>query len=309
MDVGTYLMSEEHDAEGRPPASEGSMTSGNFEVPSVEHSGTFRLATELKLDADRIDRHLVSLLDPASMEAESYRRLRYSVEAASTGKQGTAFAICSPAPGDGKTVTSINLAGAMAQDPDARVILLELDLRKPSSSVANYLGIDDEDIRPGLVEKVRDPSLLWGDVVRYLPEFNLHVMASGQRTSRPYEILKSRRLATLIAEARQRYDYVVVDTPPIVLMPDSQLISQWVDGIIVVVTGGVTSRHYLAETLDLLEPEKVSGLVFNDRHPGFMKGYYEYAYPELHQQTKGSIGRLKSLFRPGHGKGMPGGLR
>lgn len=272
---------------------------GVWRSDASEHSDTFRLATKVEIDEAALDGHLVSLTEPESMEAEAYRRLRYSVELAGNDRRSNVFAICSPSPGDGKTVTTINLAGAIAQDPDVKVILLELDLRKSASSVSRYLGIDANEMRPGLVEKIRDPSLMWGDVVRYLPAYNLHIMASGRQTSQPYQILKSRRLAKLIAEARERYDYVVIDTPPIVLLPDSQLISAWVDGIIIVVTSGITSRTYLAETLDLLGPEKVLGLVFNDKSPGFMKGYYEYAYPDLHRSKRGLFGRVTRLFNPG----------
>lgn len=280
----------------RKPRSGGPPPVAIWQGHAAEHSDTFRLATEVEIDETKVDRHLVSLTEPESMEAESYRRLRYSVELAGNDELGSVFAICSPAPGDGKTMASINLAGAIAQNPDAKVILLELDLRKSFSSISEYIGIDANETRPGLVEKVRDPSLLWGDVVRYLPVYNLHIMTSGRRTSQPYEILRSKRLEKLIAEARQRYDYVVIDTPPIVLLPDSQIISLWVDGIIIVVTSGVTSRAYLAETLNLLGPDKVLGLIFNDSSPGFMEGYYDYAYPDLHRSNHGLFGRIDRLF-------------
>src|SRR5688572_24828388 len=82
--------------------------------------------------APGIDAHLVSLVRPASVEAEQYRVLRHLVEQTRAGKACVLVAVSSPGAGDGKTMTSINLAGALAQDPTARVLIIDADLRRPS---------------------------------------------------------------------------------------------------------------------------------------------------------------------------------
>ena len=95
------------------------------------------------------------------------------------------------------------------------------------------------------------------------PPFNLDVLPAGTLRPAPYEVLKSPRLGELLEEARRRYDYVVLDTAPLVAVPDSRLLGKWVDGFLVVVAAHRTPRKLVAETLDLMEPAKLIALLFN----------------------------------------------
>jgi capsular exopolysaccharide synthesis family protein len=174
------------------------------------------------------------------------------------------LAVASPTVGDGKTTTAINLAGALSQAPDVRVLLIDTDLRQPS--LGAYLGLDDPD-QPGLVGAILDPAISLKDVVRRRAPFNLDVLSAGNRPSAPYEVLKSPRLGELLAEARQQYDYIVLDTAPLVPFPDSRVIGKWVDGFLVVVNANRTPRKLLEEGLAMMDQAKVVGLVFNgDEH-------------------------------------------
>lgn len=226
------------------------------------------------VDADEeasVEEHLVSLLAPGSFEAEQYRALRHVVEDSRRTRLLTVVAVSSPGDGEGKTTTAINLAGALAQAPDARILLVDADLRR--SSVAARLGLDEGG--PGLVDVILDPGLVLDEVVRSLEGFNLRVLTVGRRTANPYELLKAPRLGELLEEARQRYDHVVIDTAPVVPISDSRLIAGWVDGFLLVVAARRTRRELLEEALNLLEPAKVVGLVFNgDDRPS--SGYYGY---------------------------------
>ena len=100
------------------------------------------------------------------------------------------------------------------------------------------------------------------------PDLNLSVLLAGRCPSAPYEVLKSPRLGELLGEARRRYDYIVLDTPPVVLFPDCRIISRYVDGLLIVVHAHKTARKLLEEALNVTELAKVVGLVFNgdDRH-------------------------------------------
>jgi capsular exopolysaccharide synthesis family protein len=203
----------------------------------------------------------VSLLHPTSFLAEPYRALRHLVEQLHRKAQVSIVAVSSAGVGDGKTTTAINLAGALAQAPDSRVLLVDADLRR--SSIAGHLAFDSVGSH-GLVEAILDPSLILEDVVSPRPPFNLDVLPAGILPPAPYEILKSPRLGDLLAEARRRYDYVVLDTAPLVPVPDSQLIGKWVDGFLLVVAAHKTPRNLVAEALNLLDPAKLIGLVFNE---------------------------------------------
>lgn len=228
------------------------------------------------LEPKKIYTQLISLLNPDMPEAEHYRRLRYSIERLKKKDQGLVIGLTSPVSGDGKTLTSINLAGALAQNPQNRVLLVELDLRQPVNTLRNYLGAPKKLTGPGVVDMVVDPSLPWEKASYFLQDYNLYILPAGSPTRSPYELLNSERMEAILREARERYDYVIVDTAPIVLMPDSQLVADSVDGFLVVLAADVTPKKLLEEALALMEPSKVLGLVFNGYKPVGERygGYY-----------------------------------
>jgi capsular exopolysaccharide synthesis family protein len=221
---------------------------------------------------------LVSFLSPNSAAADRYRALRYSLEGHRSESGLPVTAITSPSPGDGKTVTVLNLAGAFAQAPDARVLVVDADLRRPS--IAAYLGLDDNR-SPGLSRALRHSACALGDIVQRLDALNLSVVPAGPPEPSPCELLNSPRLAMLIREARRDFDCVLIDTPP-ALLPDCRLIERWVDGFVMVVTANKTPRRMLSEALGEIDPAKVFGLVFNadDRAAARYYGYYAYGSDE-----------------------------
>jgi protein-tyrosine kinase len=238
----------------------------------------------------RPDGHLVSLVDPTSFEADQYRTLRHIVERLHASKR--LIAVTSAVPGDGKTTTAINLAGALAHAADARILLVDLDLRTPA--VGNRLGLATQS--PGLVDLLLDPDLTLDDVVQRHPRFRLSVLPAGRSLSMPYELLKSPRLGEFLNLARQRYSYVVVDTPPLVPVPDSRLIADRVDGFVLVVGAHRTPRPLLEDALNMMDPTKVIGIVFNgDDRP--LSGYYGHYYGYGRSNRRGGwwrslLGRL-----------------
>lgn len=228
-----------------------------------------------------IDEPLVSLLTPTSLEADQYRGLRYAIEQLHKTEGICIVAVSSPSTGDGKTTTAINLAGALAQAAEARVLLIDADLRRPS--VARRLGLTGSQGRSGLVDAISNPSRAVEDIIRSCPPFNLDVLPGGQPAVSPYELLRSPRLLDLLAWARARYDYVVVDTPPLLPIPDSRILTKLVDGFLVVVSAHKTPSKLLGEALSLIDAGKVIGIVFNgddDR----LSGYYRYYYTNGHDK-------------------------
>jgi len=246
----------------------------NAVVPSHAPASPYRDARAITADLapDRIAEELVSLVAPASVAADQYRSLRYCIEnvRAETGRR--AFAVTSPSPGDGKTVTTLNLAGALAQADGARVLVIDGDLRQPS--VGRYLGLVDA--RRGLVDALRDPSYALNGLARRISQFNLWVVPAGRPEASPYELLSSPRLEAIVAQARRDFDCVLIDTPPAVRMPDCRLIERWVDGVLLVVAANKTPRALVSEALNGLNPEKLFGFVFNadDRPSARYYGYY-----------------------------------
>ena len=207
-----------------------------------------------------VESHLVSLVAPSGLEAEQYRALRHVVEQKHKSQGLSVIAVSSPGVGDGKTTTSINLAGALAQGADNSVLLIEADLRRPS--IGTVLGFNGSRTL-GLVDAILDPSLSLSDIVQPRPPFNLSVVLAGQVPASPYEVLKSPRLGALLDEARSQYDFIVMDTPPLALVQDCRVVARWVDGVVVVVAAHQTPRSLLETALDVADPSKLVGIVFN----------------------------------------------
>lgn len=227
---------------------------------------------------DAVDSRLVSLLKPDSFEADQYRMLRYAVERACPSDASRVIAITSAVPGDGKTLTAVNLAGAIAKGGQARVLLIDADLRRPS--VARILGRGHVHRGWGLVDAILDRRLSLEQIAWRLEDYNLSVVTSRRPQADTYEFLASGRFAELVRDARQRYDFVVLDTPPVLPAPDSRLLAEFIDGYLIVVAADKTPRRLLEETLALLGPAKILGLVFNResfKHSRYGRYYYAYS--------------------------------
>ena len=244
-------------------------------TPEVETAEPVTLQHPPADSVDGVDDHLVSLVAPATFEAEQYRALRHIVEQLHKAHDLRVVAVSSPGVGDGKSTTAINLAGALAQALDARVLLVDADLRRPA--VANLLALGASD-GPGLVNAILDPSLTLERVARPRPPFNLSVIPAGQEPPSPYEVLKSPRLGELLDEARRSYDYIVVDAPPLCPVQDCRVIAHWVDGFLLVVAAHRTPRQLVEEALNVVERSKVLGFIFNgdDQPASAHSGYYGY---------------------------------
>ena len=235
--------------------------------------------------AARLDEKVASALRPESFEADQYRVLRHFVDGAKAARAVTVVGVTSAAAGDGKTTTAVNLALTLGQAPDARVLLLEADLRRPL--VARMLGLDAD--APGLSELVTGDGYEPDAVLQHTP-WNVGVLTAGRPPRNAYRVLESPRVARLLEGARAAYDYVVVDAPPVLLVPDCGLMARWVDGFLLVVAAHRTPRKLLAETLSAIQPDKVLGIVLNrDDRP--LAGYYKQYY--------GGYGQAASAGRSG----------
>jgi capsular exopolysaccharide synthesis family protein len=237
------------------------------------------------MSTHNFDSRLVSFTSPASFAAEQYQGLRLTIERLGRRGQGQVIAVSSAAAGDGKTVTAINLAGALARGSEARVLLIDADLRRPA--VGRTLGLLDPHVN-GLADAVIDGAPDFSKVARHIEPFSLWVVPAGDPRAQIHRVLRSPRLELLLNESRHRFDYIIVDTPPLLPVFDSALMSRIVDGLLVVVAANQTPRKLLGEALNLVDPAKVMGIVYNrDDRPLF--GYYDEYYREYFPETSGAV--------------------
>jgi capsular exopolysaccharide synthesis family protein len=219
--------------------------------------------------------HLVSLVDATSFAAEQYRVLAHNVEQMRRDEGLGVVAVTSPGVGDGKTTTSINLAGALAESVDDRVLLVDADLRR--ASVQEQLGRGNAG-HPGIVDAVMDRSLSLRDVVQPASGAGFWLLPAGAGKAVPYDILKSVRFRELMTEARGQFGYVVVDTPPFVPAPDCRAIAKWVDRFLLVVAAHKTPLRLIESALDVMESAQLAGVIFNGSDDRPFSEYYDRYY-------------------------------
>jgi Mrp family chromosome partitioning ATPase len=139
------------------------------------------------------------------------------------------------------------------------VALVEADLRHPS--MAEALGLRGA---RGLSTYLLDHSLRIEQAIERPPGLGFAVIVAGSGSSMPYELLTSPRLSALFAELRDRFDFVVVDTPPTLAFPDVGILRDLVDGFVMVIRANRTPREQVRESLDAIGTQRVLGVIFND---------------------------------------------
>jgi capsular exopolysaccharide synthesis family protein len=245
------------------------------EVAAMPAAGLDRLVTA---EPRRISEALVSFRAPSSLEADQYRALRYRIEERRRDSPFQIVAVTSPAPGDGKTVTALNLAGALAQSAQAKILVIDGDFHQPS--VAAYLGLTDPP-EIGLVDAILNTSTTLARVTSRVEALNLSVVLPGAHHGSAYELLTAPRFQALLADARHEYDYIVIDTPPATVLPDAPLLGRWIDGYVLVVTAHKTPKQALLDAVDALDRSKIVGTVLNggERRHAYYGNYDTYYRP------------------------------
>ena len=237
---------------------------------------------------------LVSHVDPRSVVAEAYRSLRTNIAFARAQSRVKTLVLTSPGPADGKSTTVANLAITFAQQGQ-RTLLVDADLRR--SVLDKTFSVPRT---PGLTEVIVGASPLEQAVHQTTVE-NLFVMGSGQLPPNPSELLGSDRMREVLAEARDTFDVVLFDSPPLLAVTDAAVLSTMVDGVILVVRVGSTSREAVRRAAAHLRAvhSRVLGAVLNDidatggsYYGGY--GYYAYSY---HPQDDGPPATLRGRLR------------
>jgi capsular exopolysaccharide synthesis family protein len=194
--------------------------------------------------------------------AEQYRIIRTAVVAAL--QRPFVIAVSSPGVADGKTLTSVNLATALAMTGEGRTLLIDADLR--GASIHERVHIEQS---PGLGEVLSGKCRLQDAIVRFDGLLALHVLPGGEATVNPTDLLDSPAWASLIAEARSRFQHVVLDGPPVALFADYDLIAAVRDGVLAVVRPDHTNRLLYKTAMTKMRP-KLTGVVLNGTDDWFL---------------------------------------
>lgn len=223
-------------------------------------------------DAHAVERPLTVQLDPRGPHAEAYRALRTNIQFVNAGRAARVVSVTSAMPGEGKTTTTANLAIAFAET-GARVAVIDADLRRPhlapTFGLEGAAGLSDVLIGRADLDDVAQP---WGGLT-------LDVVPAGQIPPNASELLGSVRMQALLEELRERYDYVLLDAPPVLPVTDAAVLSRITDGTLVAAASGRTLKARLSDAVECLDQigSRVIGVVLT-MHPRGGSGAYDEAY-------------------------------
>jgi len=235
----------------------------SFSPPTNGLVGT---AAKVSLDKKaRLTPHAIN-----SVVLEHYRRLRTKIIQEQEKKAFRTLMVTSPGPQDGKTVTVLNLGLNFAMLPNFKVLVVDGDLRR--GSLGEWLGVSDH---PGLSNLI-DGSATLDEVILKSDETPMHFMVRGNSKTSPAELLHSARLTQRFREIAEEFSLVLVDSPPVNLVADAQLLAHGCDAVLLIARAFSTTRKALERAVQDLAPFRVIGTVLNAGTRG--KAYRRYGY-------------------------------
>lgn len=203
---------------------------------------------------------------------EAYKTARTNIAYSIIKKGCKKIAFTSSSKGEGKTVTAINVASALAQQVDTKVLVIECDLRRPQVHTAFKLSPT-----PGLTNYLNN-ECTYEDMLRDTRVNNLKAVCYGAVPPNPSELLASDAMSDFVKQMEKEYDYIIFDTPPIGVVIDAMPMIKTADGVVVVVKNNSTTYPQLNKTLDTLQRAggKTLGIIINKVKPSEHKKYKKY---------------------------------
>ncbi|MEH7125729.1 CpsD/CapB family tyrosine-protein kinase [Bacillus sp. JJ1773] len=212
---------------------------------------------------------MITISNSKSPISEQYRTIRTNIEYSNIDRENRVIVITSSTAGEGKTITSANLAVVFAQQ-GKKVLLIDADFRKPMVhnvfKKKNLIGLTSVLIKKTpLSEAIKDTKIR-----------NLYVLTSGPITPNPSELLSSKSMSDLLTAIRKEFDFIIIDTPPILPVTDAQILANQCDGVILVINCGKTKIEHAekAKTLLLNVKARLLGAVFNNTKDKYNDYYY-----------------------------------
>jgi Mrp family chromosome partitioning ATPase len=246
---------------------------GRVEPAPEQFAGLARV----EFDTAACERNRVLLVDAPASEmagraAAAYRLLRSRVQHRSKGRKWSCIGITSAGPGEGKSLTTVNVALSIAREKQRAVYVLDLDMRNPS--VLKYLGVQPpQELSAFFAEGVGHEQVLYATAVE-----NLVIAGNVAPAIGASELLASSRLEELLVLIRRRSPdaMILIDLPPVTSTDEALVVAPRLDVIFLVVSEGVTRRDALARALHLLSDFPVEGVIMNRSSENFSGDYYSY---------------------------------
>ncbi len=246
------------------------------------------------------DTRMVTYHFPNGLLAEQYRMLRTNLKNQLGEKGSKVILLSSSIHGEGKTITAANLAMTLAEMENTKVALVDADLRR--GKVGEYLGFEKE--LPGLSNFLSNGVSAKEVMVRNSIE-NLIVIPRGEIVKNPSELVSSQKFRLLIAELRSRFDYVIIDSPPIMSVADAGILGREADGLLMVIQSGRTPKSVISHAHLLFSQAGLKMLGYVLTNVEFQSADYRYHYHYYNDYDEQSgipnrstfVGRVKFYFK------------
>jgi capsular exopolysaccharide synthesis family protein len=259
--VGTALS-------GGPASRDAGATLGA--ASSARQPGNF---ATVEISPARVEPHLVAITQPRSAYTEQFRSLRTRILNAGEKRGVQVVVVTSAGVAEGKTLTSLNLGWMLAQTEGVNALLIDSDLRRPCA--ANYLGLQAPH---GLSEALAGKLELEQAITRLQPS-GLYIMPGGEARDNVAEMLAGPTFGRLLKTLRQRFDYIIIDAPPMGVFSDANTLINRADGALLVVRANRTKYKAVERLLDGVPRERMLGVVLNHAEESLPDdGYYGYGY-------------------------------
>jgi len=233
-----------------------------------------------RISPNRLHPRLILVTEPHAQECEQYRTLRTQLFHATEKNRTQVVVITSALAGEGKTSTALNLALAIAQSKEKRILLIDGDLRRPN--VASFLGLQP---KIGLGEILRGEHEVLSSIF-CLEGIDLYLLPVSQEADNPTELLSSERFGEMVALLREYFDFILFDSPPVMPFADSRLLANHTDAVILVVRAGMAPYDTVEKAIDALPRERILGVVLNGAEHMRESGYYDYYYNYARREQK-----------------------
>jgi capsular exopolysaccharide synthesis family protein len=224
------------------------------------------------VDPERVEPRLVAITSPNSSYCEEYRSLRTHVLHRSQRQKLQSIVVASINPSEGKSITAMNLSWMLAQTDGVRALIIDSDLRMPS--LADYLGIETD---RGLSDVLAGTCALSDAIVRLEPS-GLHILPGGEARTDVAELISGNKFKDILVEAREMFDYIIIDAPPLGIFTDATVLINHADGAMLVVRANRTRYGVLERILEPLPKDRLLGVVLNQSEDVLDESQYNYGY-------------------------------
>lgn len=263
-ELDRYAAEKPSPSPGLAPAPEPAPQSGVPRTARPQAPQPYRL----EVFQSSLEGKLVISREASSVSVEQYRRLATTLHAAQSERGLKSLMVSSALPGEGKTLTVVNLALTFSESYGRRVLLIDADLRRPC--IHELFGVPNG---VGLGDALRSDDAQLRSI-QVSP--TLSILPGGAADRSPMAALSSDRMRSLVADSASRFDWVLLDSPPIGLLSDAHLVARACDGVLFVIGAGATPYHLVQRSIAELGAERIVGTVLNRADAQVLTGYDYY---------------------------------